>query len=288
MGTLDREELTELARQIRRDTLRMVHGAGSGHPGGALSAAEIFAVLYGAVMRHSKRAGPGNDRLILSNGHICAAWYAVLSLYGYLDREILATHRRLDSVLQGHPSRRKWKEIVETSTGPLGQGISVANGIALSNRLMGDTNRVFCVVGDGELQEGQVWEAVMSAAHLRLTAMRMIVLWNGIQIDGHIRDVKDISPIPEKFQAFGWNVITVDGHDISALLDAFLRADQEKERPTAVVASVVMAKGVAFMEDDPKWHGACPTDEQLRIALEEIGVSKKYTDYPKESAEMTR
>ena len=318
-NTMDAATLRQLALQLRRDSLRMVYSAGSGHPGGAMGAAEVLAVLYGAVMRHApvptevvaqlnralgheaagadptatstaatsgipasapqKPVAVNRDRFILSNGHICAVWYAALSHFGYLSRAELTTHRKLDSRLQGHPSRRKWPEVVETSTGPLGQGLSVANGIALGQRLSGDSGRVFCIMGDGELQEGQVWEAAMTAAHRKLSTIRLIVLFNDVQIDGPVSAVKAVAPIAEKFRAFGWNAIDVDGHDVEALIAAFAAADECADKPSVLVARTVMAKGVAFMEHDPHWHGGCPSAKQLETALAELGSAEGFSDY---------
>ena len=198
---VDVVRLQEMARQIRRDTIRMVAHAGSGHPGGALGAADIFSVLYGHSMSHdpSRPAWADRDRIVLSNGHICAAWYSVLSLCGYLERDELATFRILGSRLQGHPAREKLPELVETSSGPLGQGVPVANGIALAKRLDAQRGRVYCIVGDGELHEGIVWESAMTAAHYGLSNVTLIVSDTGLQIDGPVSRVKNMEPIEAKF-----------------------------------------------------------------------------------------
>lgn len=276
---LNDRQIADLARQIRRDTVRMIAGAGSGHPGGALGAADVFAVLYGRELRHG--AGePDPDRFILSNGHICAAWYSVLARTGYLDVRELGSLRKMGSRLQGHPARVKWPEIVETSSGPLGQGPSFANGLAMSNRLDGRTGRVHCLVGDGEMQEGIVWEAILSAAHHRLSNLTLIVSHNDIQIDGAVHEVKNIQPLSAKFDAFGWYVRDVDGHDITALANAFADARNEADRPTAVIARTVLGRGVSFMENRAKWHGTCPTAAEATAALAEIGSAEGYRDIP--------
>jgi len=279
---LDPEQLAHLARQMRRDILRMISSAGSGHPGGALGAAEIFAVLYGHEMRHAvgQTTDPDRDRFFLSNGHICAAWYSVLARVGYLEPSELGSMRKMGSRLQGHPSRAKWPEVVESSSGPLGQGLSVANGLALANRLSGSRGRVYCLVGDGELQEGIMWEAILSASHYGLADVTLIVSDNDLQIDGSVTSVKGIQPLGAKFDSFGWQAIEVDGHDTEALIRAFATARTEKSRPTAVIANTVMGRGVSFMENLARWHGACPSPGEVTTALEELGAAPGYTDYP--------
>lgn len=281
----DWARIVELARQIRRDCIRMIRAAGSGHPGGALGAAEILATLYAWAMRHGK---PGlrdadRDRLVLSNGHICAAQYAAMARVGLIPLIELASFRRLGSRLQGHPSRAWLPGLVDTSTGPLGQGFSVANGLALGLRLSGGRGRVYCIVGDGEMQEGQVWEALMTAAQHRLSNVLLFVSYNGIQIDGPVDKVKRIDPLGARLAAFGWNVLDIDGHDPRALVGAIRAGIAEKERPTAVVARTVMAKGVPFMEGLAKWHGNCPSDAETATALGAIGLSTMYDDFPLEA-----
>ena len=279
---MDEEQMSDLARQIRRDVVSMISTAGSGHPGGALGAAELFAVLYGYDMNHAPddSANPDRDRFVLSNGHICAAWYSVLARLGYLNPVELGTLRRLGSRLQGHPSRAKWPEVVESSSGPLGQGPSFANGLALSNRLSGSPGRVYCLVGDGELQEGIVWEAAQSAAHRKLSNLTLIVSHNDIQIDGPVREVKNVQPLAAKFEAFGWLPLEIDGHDIPAISHAFETGRQEHSLPTVVIANTVLGRGVSFMENLAKWHGTCPSADEAKAALDEIGTASGYTDYP--------
>jgi len=280
--TPDLGRLKDLAVQIRRDTVRMISGVGSGHPGGALGAADIMAVLYGYILRQSPKRlkDPDRDRLVLSNGHICAAYYSAMSLAGFLPRKELAGFRMMGSRLQGHPSRVKMPDLVETSTGPLGQGFSVANGLAMAKRLDRHAGRVYCIVGDGEMQEGQVWEALMTGAQHRLSNVTLIVSYNNLQIDGEVPKVKNLMPLRERLEDFGWKVTEVDGHDVSALVDAFLAAEKETSKPSAVIAKTVMGKGAPFMENKAMWHGNCPTKEQTAEALNAIGAAKGFTDYP--------
>lgn len=277
--TREKKRLAAFAQQIRRDSIRMVRTAGSGHPGGAMGAAEILAVLYGAVLRQESPEEPtkGPDRFVLSNGHICAGWYAALSLAGLMPREELRTHRRLGSRLQGHPSRHMFPQAVETSSGPLGQGFSVASGIALGKKLRKEKGRVFCLAGDGEMQEGLIWETALTAAHYGLDNLVLIVNDNNVQIDGPTEQVKKVRPIDEKFASFGWEALSVDGHDIDALLAALGKEGEGK--PRCIVAETVMAKGVSFMEHDPKWHGACPSDEEAERALNELGLAEELEDF---------
>ena len=278
----DFSRIAALATQIRRDVMRMIVHAGSGHPGGALGIADVMALLYGHLMQHSASnpTDPNRDRLVLSNGHICAAWYSALSLFGYLSREELATHRRFGSRLQGHPARAKLGDLVETSSGPLGQGLSVANGIAMAMRLNGHSGRVFCILGDGEMHEGIVWESLLSAAHHRLGKVNLVVSDNGLQIDGRTAEIKGIEPLDAKLAAFGWEVHTVDGHNLQELADAFEKCAGNTLQPGAVIAKTIMSKGVAFMEDDARWHGACPSEEECKNALALIGPADGFSDFP--------
>lgn len=274
----DLDHLHQLATQIRRDAVRMVALNASGHIGGALGAAEILAALYGHVMRHAPN-DPDRDRFVLSNGHVCAAFYAALARVGHLEASELATFRRIDSRLQGHPARSELPDFVETSTGPLGQGVSVANGLALAARLDGRPTQVFCLVGDGELQEGQVWEALMTASQFGLHNVTLIISDNGLQIDGEVEAIKSIQPLADRLVSFGWRTASVNGHDLAALVEV-LAASRHSNRPTAVIARTVMSKGVPFMEDLAMWHGKAPTLEQARQALDDIGPSAAYTDFP--------
>ena len=249
-----------------------------------MGAAEIFAALYGGALRADPKRpdDPDRDRLVLSNGHTCAGWYSALSLAGFLPREELATFRLLGSRLQGHPARSHLPGLVETSTGPLGQGFSVANGIALALRLDGRKSRVVCLVGDGEMQEGIVWESLMTAAQYRLDALTLVVLANNIQIDGQVSRIKDLEPLRERLASFGWEAREIDGHDLAAVTGAFDAARPPKGRPQAIVARTVIAKGVSFMEGLAASHGGSLSREQCSKALEELGPSTVFCDYPAE------
>jgi transketolase len=270
----------DMAVQIRRDTMRMISEAGHGHPGGALGAADVLATLYSGGMRALDGKDGPRDRLVLSNGHICAAWYSALSLAGCISRDLLSGFRRMGSQLQGHPSRKHLPGWVETSTGPLGQGASVANGIALGLRASGSEARVYVLVGDGEMQEGLVWESLMTAPQYKLGNVVLFVLWNGLQIDGTIERVKNLEPVADRLKAFGWETLEIDGHDVAAIAKAIDRPRQSTGKPLAIVARTTMSKGVSFMEGDKKWHGGCPTKEQAEKAFTELGKASAFTDYP--------
>lgn len=260
---------------MRLDIVEMIAEAGSGHPGGSLSAADIVATLYFGVMKHdpARPDWAGRDRFVLSKGHAAPVLYAALAEAGYFDREHLSTLRKLGSILQGHPDSKKVPG-VEVSTGSLGQGLAVANGIALGLRLDGnESSRVFCLLGDGELQEGEVWEAAMFAAHNGLDNVTAIVDHNGLQIDGACEDVMSLGEVATKLEAFGWNVIEVDGHDVSALLAAFTQAFDESERPSVLVARTVKGCGVSFMEGQAGWHGKAPSAEETVLACTELESS---------------
>lgn len=274
----DTRRLHDLTVQLRRDTIRMISNAGSGHIGGALGLAECMAVLYGYALEYDTEdlAYKDRDRIVLSNGHTCAIWYAALARTGFIPLEELAGFRRLGSRLQGHPSRKLLPQLVETSTGPLGQGLSVANGIALSQKLQGNDGRVYCILGDGEMQEGQVWEALMTAPQYSLNTMTVFVNYNGLQIDGAVSDVMSIDPLADRLTAFGWNVLTIDGHSIDELIDAF---KAPTDRPKAIIGQTLMGKGVSFMEDLAMWHGNCPTPEQAQEALKQVGPADGFEDF---------
>ncbi len=279
MTASERAQISALATQIRRDSVRMITHAGSGHVGGALGVAEIMAVLYGRVLayRTDEPEWIDRDRIFLSNGHICAAWYSVLARVGLLPIDELASHRRLGSRLQGHPARVKMPGLVESSSGPLGQGLSVAHGLALALRLDESPARVFCILGDGEIAEGIVWEAAMSAGHYGTTNLTAVVLANGIQIDGDVEEIKNLEPLTAKFESFGWHTIEVDGHDPSEVEAAL--SDQDNDRPTMVIARVEMAKGVPEWEGLAKWHGTPVSKEEATHALEAIGPAAGYADF---------
>ena len=263
------ENLKEIAKRIRIDIIEEVSSANSGHPGGSLSAADIVTALYFKEMNIDPKNPrmKGRDKFVLSKGHAAPVQYAALAEKGYFDREELKTLRKLGSHLQGHPNRDKVPGI-EMSTGSLGQGISSCVGMALANKLDNDPGRVYVLLGDGELQEGLVWEAAMSAGHYKLDNLCAIVDWNGLQIDGKNDDVMTVRPIDEKFKAFGFNVIMIDGHDFEQIFEAFDNARNCKGKPTVIIAKTHKGHGVSFMEDNPGWHGKAPNPEEnsaLRI-----------------------
>jgi len=267
------EGLVEKARDIRRHIVRMIAAAGSGHPGGSLSAADILTALYfGGVMRvdPSEPDWPERDRFILSKGHAAPALYATLAERGFFPASELEGLRTLDSHLQGHPDM-KCTPGVEASTGSLGQGLSFAVGLALAARLNEARWKVYVMLGDGEIQEGQVWEAAMAAAHYKLGNLTAFLDHNGLQIDGPVDEVMSPSPVDEKWRAFGWHVIGIDGHDISQILSAVKEASRINDRPTMIVARTVKGRGVALMENRAEWHGKAPSAEQLAEALKGLG-----------------
>ncbi|MCI9129892.1 MAG: transketolase [Eggerthellaceae bacterium] len=271
------QDLELAASEMREDIISMIAKAGSGHPGGSLSATDILCALYlGGVMDISAAdaQSPTRDRFILSKGHAAPALYAVLAQAGFLPREELLSLRQIGSRLQGHPDMRLLPG-VEASTGSLGQGLSIACGIALGLRLDGISSTVFTLMGDGECQEGQVWEAAMFAAHQGLDSVVAIVDHNGLQIDGKIQDVCSPESITEKFQAFGWSTSEVDGHSIPLLIEALKAAKEEHAgRPKLIVANTVKGKGVSFMEDQAGWHGKAPNPDETKVALDEIRVQR--------------
>jgi len=263
--------LREHAKEVRREIVKMLTEAGSGHTGGSLSAADIVAALYFYKMRHRPEEPEWRerDRFVLSKGHAAPVLYAALALSGYFDRELLKTLRRIDSPLQGHPSSKMLKG-VEISTGSLGQGLSIANGMAMGLRMDGLNSRVYCLLGDGELQEGQVWEAAMTAVHYGIDNLCAIVDNNGLQIDGFCCDVMKIEPITEKWKAFGWHVMDIDGHAMEQIVDALDEAERVKGKPSVIVARTVKGKGVSFFEGKAEYHGIAPTKEERDKALEEL------------------
>ncbi len=273
----DASVVASKAARMRRDIVEMIAAAGSGHPGGSLSAADIVATLYfGGVLRHdpANPEWPERDRFVLSKGHAAPVLYAALAEAGYFGRDHLATLRKLGSILQGHPDSKKTPG-VEVSTGSLGQGLSIAAGLAAGLRQNPDDDRaVFCLLGDGELQEGQVWEAAMFAAHHGLGNLVAIVDDNGLQIDGACSEVMCLGHIAAKFVAFGWKAAEVDGHDIPALHDALAAAKSHSEGPTVVVAHTIKGKGVSFMENEAGWHGKAPSADELATALAELALSE--------------
>lgn len=264
--------LKEKARSLRIDIIKTLHRSKSGHTGGSLSVLDLITVLYYHKMRH-KPQDPhwvGRDRLVLSKGHAAPAQYVALADCGYFPKEDLGMLRQLGSHLQGHPDS-KGTPGVEVCTGSLGQGLSMANGMALGLRLDNSDNRVYAILGDGELQEGQIWEAFMAAAHYKLDNLCIMVDANGLQIDGEVAKVMNVEPIPAKLAAFGCHVIEIDGHDIAAIVAALNEAEQTKGMPTAIVARTVKGKGVHFFENKASYHGVTPSDEELPKALECLG-----------------
>lgn len=265
-------ELKATANIMRQDIVRMVNAAGSGHPGGSLSAADIVAALYFNVMdidpENPKKAD--RDKFVLSKGHAAPVLYAALANRGYFAKEELMKLRKFGAMLQGHPDM-KGTPGVDMSTGSLGQGVSTAVGMALANKIDNRSSRVYTLLGDGEINEGLVWEALMSAAHYKLSNLTAILDYNGLQIDGANDVVMGIKPVDKKFASFGWNVIEIDGHDMEAILAAFEEAKKVTDKPSVILANTIKGKGVSFMEGDYGWHGQAPNDEQLAKALSDLG-----------------
>ncbi len=265
------EELKKVANDIRIDVVESIHCGGSGHPGGSLSIAEMMAVLYFHEMNVDEKnpKWEDRDRFVLSKGHAAPAYYAALAERGYFDKEVLKTLRHIDSILQGHPDMKKVPG-VDMSTGSLGQGISAAAGMAHYAKRAGKDFRVYAILGDGEIQEGQVWEAAMSAGHFKLDNLTAFLDNNDLQIDGHVSEEMSIYPVREKFEAFGWNVVEADGHDIEELEAALEQARSCKGRPTLIWCKTVKGKGVSFMENQAGWHGGSINDEQYETAMKEL------------------
>ena len=268
----NREYYEGIAAKVRVDVIKAVYNGGSGHPGGSLSAADLVPALYFGEMNIDPKdpAKEGRDRFVLSKGHAVPAQYAVLAERGYYDVAELSSLRHLGSKFQGHGNMHKVPGI-EMSTGSLGQGFSVAVGMAIGSRLKGDGSRVYALLGDGELQEGLIWEAAMAAGHYHLDDLVAIVDWNGLKIDGENDSVMTVKPIDEKFKAFGWHVIMIDGHNFDEIFAALDEARETKGMPTCIVAKTVKGKGVSFMENQAGWHGKAPSEEQARQAVEELG-----------------
>jgi transketolase len=272
----DLSKLHEIARECRVQIIRMITHAGSGHPGGSLSVIDILVTLYWNRMRYDPRRPlwEDRDRLILSKGHCVPAQYACMAKTGFFPESLLPTLRKLGSPLQGHPDRTMLPGI-EAATGSLGQGLSVGVGMALGLKLAGSRARVYTVLGDGEIQEGQVWEAAMSAPKLgapdhRLDNLCVFLDYNGIQLDDHVKKILDLEPVVDKWKSFGWPVIDIDGHDIAQIDKALDQAETITSGPTFIVAHTVKGKGVSFMEDDPEWHGKAPKPAEAVRAIREI------------------
>lgn len=269
-STNDLKELCEITRQVRIDILNMLNKAGSGHTGGSLSAAEILTALYCSKMKHDPKNPKWEDRdmFVLSKGHAAPALYAVLARCGYFDPEEFNSLRKAGSPLQGHPDINT--PGVEISTGSLGQGLSIANGMALGIKLDKKNARVYVLMGDGEIEEGQIWEAAMSAAHYKIDNLCAFLDYNGLQIDGHVKDIMNVDPLPDKWKSFGWHVFEVDGHDIGAILDALHKAEKIKGKPSIIICKTIKGKGVSFFENKVEYHGVAPTDDELERALEKL------------------
>lgn len=273
------EELNSIASQVRRDIIRMVHGAASGHPGGALGAADFLTALYFEIMQPDPGAfsmeGHGEDLFFLSNGHLSAGWYSVLARYGYFNIQELSTFRKLNSRLQGHPSPLDGLPGIRMASGSLGQGLSVAIGAALSKKLTGDSHLVYCMIGDGELQEGQNWEAMMFASAKKVDNLIGVIDYNGRQIDGPLEAVLDLGDLEAKFEAFGWTVFEIDGNDMTDVVEGIRKAQWYvgQEKPVMIILRTHMGFGVDFMLDDHNWHGVPPNDEQAARALAQIEMT---------------
>jgi transketolase len=268
---LSTTELKEMAKKLRRHVITMIATAGSGHPGGSLSAADIITALYFKVLRHSPQnpQWPDRDRFILSKGHAAPILYAALAETGYFPVAELATLRKLNSHLQGHADR-KFTRGVEMSSGSLGMGLSFAIGVALAARLDSKAYRTCVLLSDGECEEGQTWEAALSAAHFKLDNLTAIVDYNGIQLSGWTRDIMNLEPFTQKWQAFGWHTIDIDGHDFDQILSAYQEAENTKGKPAVIVAHTIKGKGVSFMENNVAFHGKAPTREEAERALKEL------------------
>jgi transketolase len=267
------QEVQEIAKRVRRDIVTMIAAAKSGHPGGSLSAVEILVELYFNTMRidPADPKSADRDRFILSKGHAAPVLYSVMAERGYADtpKDKLNTLRQWGSVFQGHPDMR-FIPSLEASTGSLGQGLSLGLGMALGARLDGRASRTYVMLGDGEIQEGQVWEAAMAAAFHKVDNLVAIVDYNHIQLDGFVKDIMEVAPLADKWRSFGWHVIELNGNDAAAVRGAFTEAAATKGKPTCLVANTIKGKGVSFMENNPKFHGVAPTQDELKLALQEL------------------
>ncbi|MEW5758750.1 MAG: transketolase [Candidatus Omnitrophota bacterium] len=264
------EKLKQKAKEIRRLIIQMLCNAGSGHPGGSLSSTDLISCLYFDILRHDPKNPkmPNRDRFHMSKGHCCPLLYAVLAQSGYFAKENLMSLRKFGCILQGHPDKRA--PGVEVASGSLGQGLSVSIGMALASRLDNIDYRVYCLMGDGEIQEGNIWEAAMAASHFKCDNLCAILDYNGFQIDGRIEDIMNLEPLAGKWQAFGWHTIEIDGHDIGKILEAYEEAKTIKGKPSIIIAHTIKGKGVSFMENVVDFHGRAPTKEELCIALKDL------------------
>ncbi|MDA3943824.1 MAG: transketolase [Bacteroidetes bacterium] len=266
------EQLRQKAFEIRKHILESLTAAGSGHTGGSMGLADIFAVLYFHQLRHRPQQPdwPQRDRLVLSIGHVAPVLYTTLALAGYFPTEELLQLRQFGSRLQGHPGREHGLPGIELSAGSLGQGLSVALGMVLADKMDQNDRRTFCILGDGELQEGSVWEAIMAAAHHRCHNLCAVVDRNGLQIDGSTEAVMQLEPLAEKWRSFGWNTLEINGHHITEIKEAFAKAEMEKQKPTVLLAKTIMGKGVRNIENDYRWHGKAPSEQELSLFLNEL------------------
>ena len=273
---MESTQLKNLCRKVREDIVKMINLAGSGHPGGSLSSVEILTALYFTDILNVDPLNPSwenRDRFILSKGHVAPVLYSVLARKGFFPVDELKNLRKFGSILQGHPHMSHTPGL-DCSAGSLGQGLSVANGLALAFKKLRKQQRVYCLLGDGELQEGQIWEAAMFAPQQKLDNVCAIVDFNHVQLDGTVDEIKSLDNLPARWYSFGWNVIEVDGHNVEAIYHAFKIAAATKNRPTVLIAHTVKGKGVSFMENDPFWHGNAPNAQQLESALAEIWEAK--------------
>ena len=262
------EELQNKSKEVRRDIIEMIYNAKSGHPGGSLSCTDILVELFYEKMNlNLDKNGNRIDKFVLSKGHCAPAYYAILSSKGFIPHDDLKNLRKIDSYLEGHPSNKI--NGIDVSSGSLGQGLSVANGMALAKKLDNSEGIVYCILGDGEIEEGQIWEACMSANKYKLNNIVAFLDYNGLQIDGNVKDVKGLDHIKEKFEAFGWNVQEIDGHDFSQILDA-IDNTKKSQQPNIIIAKTIKGKGVSFMENNAGWHGKAPNDDEYKIAMQEL------------------
>ena len=271
MKIKDVKELEKIANNVRIGIIESVYAAKSGHPGGSLSIADILTVLYFNQMNidETKPQDKSRDRLVLSKGHCAPALYSTLAERGFFEKGLLKTLRNINGKLQGHPDMNKIPG-VDMTTGSLGQGLSAANGMAMASKLGKEGIRVYCICGDGEMEEGQIWEAAMSSSHYKLDNLCLIIDNNNLQIDGNVDKVMNIYPLDEKFKSFGFEVIQVDGHNIAELINAFEQAKKVKGKPTAIIANTIKGKGVSFMENQAGWHGKAPNQEEYEQAMQEL------------------
>lgn len=267
---MNHDNLCSIAKNMRRNILTMIHDAKSGHPGGSLSAVEIVTYLYFKEMNIESPTDENRDRFVLSKGHGAPVLYSALMEKGFISKDLIGTLRKINSKLQGHPDMKKLAG-VEASTGSLGQGLAIANGMALAFKLDNKKNRVFTLLGDGELQEGMVWEAAMLASHYHLNNITAIIDHNGLQIDGRNNDVMRVEPLDKKWEAFGWHVIKAEGHNFESLEKAFEERKTITDKPTVIIADTTKGKGCSFMEDQASWHGKAPSDDEYCSAMNELG-----------------